>query len=72
MFNAVETTFNYAGDQYVVKRQPRKFWPCQTCDLADTCCEHMGEKDFPRCRRNEREDNLDVVFFKTFNQGRRK
>lgn len=72
MFNPVESTFVYDGDQYVVKRTPRRFWPCQSCDLADQCCEHIGDKDWPRCRRGEREDGTDVVFFRTFSQGRRK
>lgn len=72
MYNPVESTFPYAGNQYVVKRQPRRFWPCQSCDLYESCAEHYHDTDFPKCRRQDREDNTDVVFFKTFNQPRRK
>lgn len=58
------STFSFHGKMYICKRQPRSLWPCQHCHLVNDCTvDAIKAPEFPKCRHNERNDNIDVVFF---------
>lgn len=68
-----DETFRLNGRVYVVKRQPRKFWACQNCQLSHICTpETYADPDFPKCRAKDRSDGTDVVFFEHYSKGRRR
>ena len=57
-----EGVFFVEGTAYTVKKAPKRFWPCQSCDLMDRC----GDPEFffkiPRCRKEARTDKTAIIY----------
>lgn len=50
------------GCAYNVKKAPKRFWPCQSCDFLERCCDPEFYAKLPSCRKEGRSDKTPVVY----------
>lgn len=58
-----ESIFRVGDTEYIVKRAPTRFWPCQNCAFIESCLELKDAGALPPCKKEQRSDRTAVVFY---------